>query len=383
MTTNGKTRRGAKGSVKRRASTPSKAIRDLLSLFMTEMNEGMAASDLDLAQEKAFDAMEISNPSKRLALAREALAISPLCADAYLILAREEKSPEDALALYRRAVEAGAQALGETAFKDDVGLFWGLIETRPYMRARHELAIALWAAGERDDAVRHYQDMLGLNPNDNQGIRYCLLDALIELDREKEATELLKRYKDDASAAWAWSGALLAFRRAGDVAPARKALARAIKANTHVSAYLLGKKALPRSLPEYIGMGDVNEAVAYAHGAAGAWAVTVGAKAWLADALASKSPAPSIAGGKERTDIEPDCDPERIDEAVLALLLLGIHDGNRVWKTFDWATMNRLHAKGLITNPASRTKSVALTTTGLQEAKRLHQALFASGPTAK
>ncbi len=41
-------------------------------------------------------------------------------------------------------------------------------------------------------------------------------------------------------------------------------------------------------------------------------------------------------------------DPDRIDEAVLALLFLGRHDRVRTWKSFDWATMERLHAKGLI-----------------------------------
>ena len=41
-----------------------------------------------------------------------------------------------------------------------------------------------------------------------------------------------------------------------------------------------------------------------------------------------------------------DIDTDRIDAAVLALLLLGLHDGSRVWKTFDWDAMNRLHDKG-------------------------------------
>jgi Domain of unknown function (DUF6429) len=53
---------------------------------------------------------------------------------------------------------------------------------------------------------------------------------------------------------------------------------------------------------------------------------------------------------------------DRIDDCVLALLLLGQHDGQRVWKSFDWAAMERLHGKGLISNPVGRAKSVVLTT---------------------
>ena len=54
-------------------------------------------------------------------------------------------------------------------------------------------------------------------------------------------------------------------------------------------------------------------------------------------------------------------DPDRIDEAVLALLFLGRHDRVRTWKSFDWATMERLHAKGLISDPVGKAKSAAFT----------------------
>jgi hypothetical protein len=51
-------------------------------------------------------------------------------------------------------------------------------------------------------------------------------------------------------------------------------------------------------------------------------------------------------------------DIDRIDDCVLALLLLGRHDGQRVWKSFDWDAMDRLHKKGLISEPVGRAKSV-------------------------
>jgi len=49
-------------------------------------------------------------------------------------------------------------------------------------------------------------------------------------------------------------------------------------------------------------------------------------------------------------------DTDRIDDCVLALLLLGRHDGQRVWKSFDWDAMERLHKKGLISDPMGRAK---------------------------
>ena len=70
-----------------------------------------------------------------------------------------------------------------------------------------------------------------------------------------------------------------------------------------------------------------------------------------------------------------DFDTEKIDEAVLALLYLTLHD-DRVWKSFDWNAMSRLHEKGFISNPARKAKSVRLTEEGLRESERLFTKLF-------
>lgn len=67
---------------------------------------------------------------------------------------------------------------------------------------------------------------------------------------------------------------------------------------------------------------------------------------------------------------------DKIDDVVLALLYLGLHDGARAWKSFDWDTMDRLHEKGYISNPQSKAKSVVFTEEGLERAERLLEALF-------
>lgn len=79
----------------------------------------------------------------------------------------------------------------------------------------------------------------------------------------------------------------------------------------------------------------------------------------------------------------PTIDTDRIDDAVLALLFLGICDRDRdsgtvrAWKSFDWDTMNRLHEKGLIGNPVNKAKSVRLTDEGLKRAEARFYKLFA------
>ena len=71
-------------------------------------------------------------------------------------------------------------------------------------------------------------------------------------------------------------------------------------------------------------------------------------------------------------------DTDRIDQAVLALLYLGRHDRCRAWKGFDWAALDRLHAKGFIADPVGKAKSVVVTDEGLREAERLFHELFAA-----
>lgn len=71
-------------------------------------------------------------------------------------------------------------------------------------------------------------------------------------------------------------------------------------------------------------------------------------------------------------------DTDRIDQAVLAMLYLGLHDGYRAWKGFDWGAMGRLHEKGLISDPVGKTKSVVFTEEGLGEAEQAFRELFAA-----
>ena len=69
-------------------------------------------------------------------------------------------------------------------------------------------------------------------------------------------------------------------------------------------------------------------------------------------------------------------DEQKIDETVLALLYLTLHEGRRAWKSFDWNSLNRLHEKELIADPVNKAKSVVLTEKGLTEAERLFKAMF-------
>lgn len=61
---------------------------------------------------------------------------------------------------------------------------------------------------------------------------------------------------------------------------------------------------------------------------------------------------------------------------MLALLWLGVHDkSGATWKSFDWATMERLHDKGFISNPAGKAKSIYLSEEGMVRSRALFEAM--------
>src|SRR3954452_5853205 len=170
-------------------------MRDLLEGLLGPREE----TPLSQAQELLDEAFEERDPERRSELARKALEVSPDCADAYVLLAEQARSRKEALGLYEKALAAGERALGPQVFRDDVGHFWGLLETRPYMRAREGLAGTLWTMGRRDEAIEHLQDMLRLNPNDNQGVRYTLAGWLLGEGRNEELARLLSEYDEESA----------------------------------------------------------------------------------------------------------------------------------------------------------------------------------------
>jgi tetratricopeptide (TPR) repeat protein len=245
---------------------------------------------IEKAQDLIYDAWERATARSRIALARKALAITPLCADAYSILAEEARSVEETRDLYARGVEAGELALGRKGFKEYAGHFWGFLETRPYMRARAGLASALLKLGDDEAAISHYCDMLELNPGDNQGIRYVLLGCLLRRGDEAALKELLAAYEDEGSAHWLYTRALLAFRE-GRVS--ENEVVRLVKsarsANEHVPGILAGTASPVVSDNDYITVGGADEATEYVAECGPAWHGTPGAVEWLTKIIAAMS----------------------------------------------------------------------------------------------
>ena len=228
----------------------------------TRMTKNSSLDPKEMAQHILYDAWEEPSVPKRIQLAKQALQLYPDSPDAYNILAESSDDLEELLRLYKQGKEAGERDLGLRCFHKDRGHFWGLIHTRPYMRSKEGYANCLLMAGQMEQAEKEFVEMLDLNPNDNQGVRYPLLSIYIELNQFEKASRLLEKYNED-SAYMNYSRVLVEYGIFGLSSKLNRLLDKAIQQNPHVIDFLLGRKKLPSQTPDYYGYGDTNEAIMY------------------------------------------------------------------------------------------------------------------------
>ncbi|MCC6806949.1 MAG: tetratricopeptide repeat protein [Deltaproteobacteria bacterium] len=95
-----------------------------------------------------------------------------------------DHSPERAIVHYEIGMRIGELSL--PADFDGV-LPWGLIYNRPYLRCLHGYGLCLWRAGRTEEARVVFERILSLNPNDNQGVRFCWQDVKNGLTWEASA----------------------------------------------------------------------------------------------------------------------------------------------------------------------------------------------------
>ncbi len=263
---------------------------DQLNEFMKTM-QGKSLDDLPesttdkgRSQDLVLQAYD-ETPAKGKKLIKQALELDPDNADAYNYLASGETNVDKALALYKQAVEAGERALGEEFMKENKGHFWGLIETRPYMRAKAGVADCLYAKNRVNATIEVYREMIELNPNDNQGVRYLLATILLSKKDLSDYESFVKKYEGEDSALWHYNNALYHFKKMGKSAKSDGELMKAYKFNPYVMEFMWGLKELPEEMPQYIGRGDENEAVAYIFDAIHTWGKTDGALNWMYEFL--------------------------------------------------------------------------------------------------
>lgn len=138
-----------------------------------------AFPDVDPDDNLTVEAVELREAGD-LAGAHELLALAFVqdlrCIDAHAHLGNWlfRRSPERAILHYEVGMRIGELSAPESF----AGVLpWSAIYNRPFLRCLHGYGLCLWRLDRFDDAKRVFERILALNPNDNQGIRFCWYDV--------------------------------------------------------------------------------------------------------------------------------------------------------------------------------------------------------------
>ena len=177
-----------------------KEIEELNRIASEMLNDGDADEDSEDIYCYLDLAYNAGSRKKRIEYAEKALSLEPDNIDAMLAKAiAVSKEPEDELAAISEVVQKAGKALeAEGYFKNDIGSFWGIWETRPYMRARAIYCHRLIGCGKLRLAEKEAKDLLMLSEDDNLGIRFALAYIYMHLEDEDGMKKLLADYLESA-----------------------------------------------------------------------------------------------------------------------------------------------------------------------------------------
>lgn len=182
---------------------PRKAVRlykKAAGLFRRQANEKKADELLNrsatIILDEGWGAREAGDNTAARRKAIKALEVYPYCVDARNLLGNIHSDRfefREAEKAYRAAVEDAEREQGDVVKMKDVP-YWLEIDTRPYMRARHGLGLTLMQLHRYDEALREFEILMDLNPNDNQGIRFLLADVHHFLGNVEKAEKYYEEY---------------------------------------------------------------------------------------------------------------------------------------------------------------------------------------------
>lgn len=183
---------------KENGETDEKAIIDR---FLKEEDEGKFNEILGYTQqEKAYDlydeAVATKSKTRKIKLLNEALELRPDFFDATLLLIDIETNTLIRDKRYEEELKKEKIKLMNEGYfaKENIGHFYAIFETRPYIRGMYYRAVDLLYSGKYNLAKEICLEILKLNKNDNMGARYLLMAIYAILEEGSAMQKLYKKY---------------------------------------------------------------------------------------------------------------------------------------------------------------------------------------------
>ena len=189
---------------------------------------------------------------------------------------------EKAFVMWKRAVDTALKFFPEHFSMERDRLEWGFVENRPFLRLYHSYGLQLLDRGQTERALEAFENLLTLNPNDNQGARGLVVDCHFALNEPEGVLSVCRQYKGDGLPELVY-GRPLALFQLGRVKEASRALNRAIKFWPFVAAELLKTKhSKPKGMDDkHVTLGGPDHAYVYWQDHGKYWKQTPGAIEFL------------------------------------------------------------------------------------------------------
>lgn len=227
------------------------------SLDIDELDfENTPEFESDDLLEEAYEA-ETEKEARRLV--KKALEVYPDNIDAQTFLANMEENPINRLKKLDWAIENARKILEKEGYfeEDSIGAFWGILETRPYMRARNFRVETLMFLGRYHEAIKECEELLKLCESDNLGIRYKLIGLYCYFEEFDKCEKIFKKY-DEESAFMLLPISIMYYKK-GDYKKAEKMIKRLDEANPYIVDNIVSED-IDEGPAEYYSRGSEEEA---------------------------------------------------------------------------------------------------------------------------
>lgn len=212
-------------------------VNRLVEAFMAKQN----AREIQDERPDAGDYLEMARKArskkKRLEYLQKAREAEPENFDVLLAEAQEESKDVDELRERLAALMSHADDLIQEYLKNDVGDFWMVLETRPYMRLRHAYLGTLIQCGMKRLAIEEGKEMLRLCESDNLGVRFTLMHLYAALEEDEPMLALHERYEAYEETQMLLPLAAVYYRK-GQMDKARDYLLRLKKVNPDLKRFI-------------------------------------------------------------------------------------------------------------------------------------------------
>ncbi len=214
-----------------------------------------------------FEAYDEPVTTKAIKLAKKALEINPDNIDAENFITKFETNTIKKLQKYGETLNKEKANLEKEGFfnEKNIGIFWGLIETRPFMRTKHSYMLTLMELGKYTEAIKQGEELLELCESDNLGIRYLMMGLYTVLEKFAEAEELYNKYLYDST--FMLFPLSIMYYKKGDYRKCKKILKEIQENNEYLLNYLTGRNKFTKAKEDEIGLNGTyswgSEAEAY------------------------------------------------------------------------------------------------------------------------